>query len=81
MYLRISRNNLELRISIIRFMDIHNSIMDILKTADLRISIIRFKDIHNSILKMDVTSGWGEIIVPYIIFLILGYPKMNNGYP
>ena len=73
MYLRISRNNLELRISIIRFMDIHNSIMDILKYADLRISIIRFKDGRHFWL------GRSHCVLYY--FLILGYPKMNNGYP
>ena len=58
-------------------MDIHNSIMDILKYADLRISIIRFKDIHNSILKIFLL----KMICALYYFFDLGYPKMNNGYP
>ena len=62
----ISKNHTELRISIIRFLDIHKSFLDIQKSvyfrisknpfldiqnpAEFRISIIRFLDIHNSIL-------------------------------
>ena len=81
------------RLSINRFLDIHNSFLDIQKWiygypiihfwlskkhAEFWTSIIRFLDIHNSFL------GYPNInVVKDILKYIFGYPKniLNLGYP